>query len=95
MCNLDTLKKLDEQNFRITLLPYSAFQYLNDDEHKKLIQEFAAPVTKREIGFVYNKTVAKTRLISALKKEILSVIPELLKEKKNSLIGNLNVNFQN
>ncbi len=84
--NLDTLKKLVEQNFGITLLPFLALQYITDAEHKKLIREFAAPVPKREIGFVYNKTVAKTHLISALKKEILSVIPELLKEKENSLI---------
>jgi len=84
--NLDTLKKLVEQNFGITLLPYLALQYIMDAEHKKLIKEFAAPVPKREVGFVYNKTVAKTHLISALKKEILSVIPESLKETENSLM---------
>ena len=84
--NLDTLKKLVEQNFGITLLPYLALQYITDAEHKKLIREFSAPVPKREIGFVYNKTVAKTHLILALKKEIMSVIPKELKENEASLI---------
>ncbi len=84
--NLETLIKLVDQKFGITLLPFLALQYITDTEHKKLIREFAAPVPKREIGFVYNKTVAKTHLISALKKEILSVIPESLKEKENSLL---------
>ncbi|MCH7771249.1 MAG: hydrogen peroxide-inducible genes activator, partial [Bacteroidetes bacterium] len=84
--NLDTLKKLVEQNFGITLLPFLALQYITDAEHKKLIREFSAPVPKREIGFVYNKTVAKTHLILALKKEIMSVIPKELKENEASLI---------
>ena len=84
--NLDTLKKLVEQNFGITLLPYLALQYITDAEHKKLIRKFSAPVPKREIGFVYNKTVAKTHLILALKKEIMSVIPKELKENEASLI---------
>ncbi len=82
--NLDILKKLVEQNFGITLPPYIALQYITDAEHKKLIREFAAPVPKREIGFVYNKSAVKTHLISALKKEIESVIPESLKDKENS-----------
>ncbi|MCZ6702588.1 MAG: hypothetical protein O6940_06055 [Ignavibacteria bacterium] len=55
-------------------------------KHKKLIRKFAAPVPKREIGFVYNKTIAKTHLISALKKEIMLVISKELKGKEVSLI---------
>ena len=84
--NLDILKKLVGQNYGITLPPYIALQYITDAEYNKLIGEFVAPIPKREIGFVYNKTAAKTHLISALKKEIVSVIPESLKDKENSLI---------
>ena len=84
--NLDTLKNLVEQEFGITLLPYLALQYITDKKKKELLREFIPPVPRMEIGFVYNKTIAKKKLISELKKEILAVIPEKLKETKDSLI---------
>ncbi|GBD86506.1 hydrogen peroxide-inducible genes activator [bacterium BMS3Abin03] len=84
--NLDTLKNLVEQEFGITLLPYLALQYITDKKKRGLLREFSPPVPRREIGFVYNKTIAKKKLISELKKEILAVIPEELKETKDSLI---------
>jgi LysR family transcriptional regulator, hydrogen peroxide-inducible genes activator len=84
--NLDTLKKLVEKNFGITLLPYLALQYITDSNNQKLVKQFSPPIPKREIGLVYNKSISKTRLLAALKNEVLNVIPEELKEKSNSLI---------
>jgi len=86
--NLDTLKKLVENNFGITLLPYLAIQYITDVNQQKLIRKFPHPAPKREIGLVYNKTVSKLYLVKTLKAEILSVIPEELKEFENNLMIN-------
>jgi len=84
--SLDTVKKLVEQDFGLTLLPFLAVQYITEKNQQELIREFAAPVPRREIGFVYNKTLAKKYLVQALKDEILNIIPEALKEVKESII---------
>jgi LysR family hydrogen peroxide-inducible transcriptional activator len=84
--NLDTLKKLVEQNFGITLLPYLAVRYITSSENKKLVHNFSPPVPKREIGIVYNKNVAKRGLLKILKSVISDTIPQELKHKDNSLI---------
>jgi LysR family hydrogen peroxide-inducible transcriptional activator len=84
--NLDTLKKLVEQNFGITLLPYLAIRYITSPENLRLVKYFSPPVPRREIGLIYNKNIAKTGLIKMLKSEIVNSIPEELKHKENSLI---------
>lgn len=83
--NLDTLKKLVEQNFGITLLPYlDAFK--SGEKESELIREFIPPVPKREIGIVYSKAVSKTHLIDVLINEILVSVPKELLEFEDSLI---------
>ncbi|MEG8946420.1 hydrogen peroxide-inducible genes activator [Rosettibacter firmus] len=84
--NLDTLIKLVEQKFGMTLLPYLALQYIKDKKKLNLVREFNNPVPKREVGFIYTDTFIKTHLLIALKEEILNVIPEELKQNKNGLI---------
>lgn len=84
--NLETLKKLVEQNLGITLLPYLAIRYITSPENKKLVHNFTPPVPRREIGIIFNKNVAKRRLIKLLKSIISDSIPEELKQKDNSII---------
>lgn len=83
--NLETLIKLVDQKFGMTLLPFLALQYINK---KKLnqIKEFNNPIPKREVGFIYTNTFIKKHLSNALKEEILKVIPDELKQNKNGLI---------
>lgn len=83
--SLDTLVNLVQKNFGMTLLPYLAIRYM-DDNQKKLIREFIDPVPQREIGIVYSKTFAKKHLVNALKSEILAFIPKELKEKKEGMV---------
>lgn len=83
--SLDTLINLVQQNFGMTLLPYLAVRYMND-EKIKLVREFNSPVPKREIGLVYSKTFIKKHLVDALKKEINKAIPTELTDKKEGLI---------
>jgi len=84
--SIDTLKKLVEQNFGITLLPYMAVKDIQSKEQLSLVREFNAPVPKREIGLIYSKTLLKKHFVEALAEEILKVIPKSLLEKENSLI---------
>ncbi len=81
---LGTLKKLVEQNFGFTLLPFMATYDLN--ENGKMVREFFDPVPKREIGLLFSKSLYKRHLAEALKREILNVIPQILLENENSLI---------
>ncbi len=83
---IDTLKKLVEQNFGITLLPYLAVKDIENKEQLSLVREFNPPIPKREVGLVYSKAFLKKHLIDALAEEILKVIPKSLLEKENSLI---------
>lgn len=84
--NLETLIKLVDQKFGMTLLPYLALQYIKDKKKLGQIKEFANPVPKREVGFVYLPTFIKSHLLEALKEEILKVIPDELRKGKNGLI---------
>ena len=84
--SLDTLINLVQQNFGITLLPYLAKRYMNDDSQLKLIREFNSPIPKREIGLVHGKSFIKKQLVSALKNEILNAVPKELTDKKEGLI---------
>ncbi|AFH47767.1 LysR family transcriptional regulator [Ignavibacterium album JCM 16511] len=84
--NLETLIKLVDQKFGMTLLPYLALQYIKDKKKLNQIREFNNPVPKREVGFIYTHTFIKKHLSNALKEEILKVIPDELKQNKNGLI---------
>jgi len=83
---LDTLKKLVEQDFGITLLPFLAIKDLESKEKIALVREFNPPVPKREIGLVFSKAYLKRHLIEALAEEIINVIPNNLLSKENSII---------
>ncbi len=84
--NLDTIIKLVEQKFGMTLLPYLTLQYIKEKKKLNLIRKFNNPVPKREVGFIYTDTFVKTHLLKALKEEILKVIPDELKENKSGLV---------
>lgn len=84
--NLETLIKLVEQKFGMTLLPYLATKYIKDKKKLNQLKEFADPVPKREVGFVYTKSFVKKHFLSALKEEILKVIPEEIRQNKKGLI---------
>ena len=84
--NLETLIKLVEQNFGMTLLPYLAARYIKEAKKLNQLKEFTDPVPKREVGFIYSKTFIKKHFLKALKDEILKVIPDEIKQNKKGLI---------
>lgn len=86
--NLDTLRKLVEQNYGMTLLPYLAVCELSAEKKKLYMREFVSPVPKREIGMVYNRSYAKKKMLDVFAHEIMFSIPaELLEKEKSRIIG--------
>ncbi len=73
--SLETLMKLVENNYGMTLLPYLASLQL-DEEKRKLNREFEEPVPYREISVVYHRSHLKKKIIEELKSEIISSLPE-------------------
>lgn len=84
--NMETLIKLVEQQFGMTLLPYLTLQYMERDKVEKQVRNFDPPVPKREVGLVYSTVFCKIHLLTALEEEILRVIPEDLKQNADGLV---------
>jgi LysR family hydrogen peroxide-inducible transcriptional activator len=84
--SINTLMKLVEQNFGITLLPCLAMNDIADEERKQYVRKFENPVPKREIGLIYSKALIKRNLISVLAKEVKESVPKELLDKEESLI---------
>lgn len=72
--SIETLIKMVDLNDGITLLPELALASLNSEQLLK-IRKFKAPQPSREISLVVHKNFIKKRMLSALKSEILNVVP--------------------
>ncbi len=84
--NLETLKKLVEQNFGITLLPYLASKEMKGTKKENLVKEFSSPVPKREISIVFHRAYLKKHIIEAFKNEIINSLPKELSLKPGGII---------
>lgn len=85
--NLETLKKLVEQNFGITLMPWTAVREFDSKCANAVIKEFEDPVPSRKIRLVYGRKHLKQGVIAAFKTAICSNVPiDLKKTDKRVLI---------
>ena len=80
--NLETLKRLVDQKFGYTLLPWLAIMGISAAEKKKKIRVFKAPIPIREVSVVYSRSFLKKSIIEALYKDIVSSLPKELKNSK-------------
>jgi LysR family hydrogen peroxide-inducible transcriptional activator len=80
--NLETLKRLVDQKFGYTLLPWLATMGMPAAEKRKRIRVFKAPIPIREVSVVYSRSFLKKSIIEALYKEIVSSLPKELKNSK-------------
>jgi len=81
--NLETLKRLVDQNFGYTLLPSLAILGMSASEKKKKVRFFKPPAPIREVSVVYSRNYLKKSIIEALHKEVVSSLPEGLKKSKS------------
>jgi LysR family transcriptional regulator, hydrogen peroxide-inducible genes activator len=85
--NLETLKRLVEQNFGMTLLPWTAVQEFDGNCTNAVIKEFEDPIPSRKLRLIYGRKHLKQTIIHAFKDSICSSIPkELKKTDKRVLI---------
>jgi len=84
--NLETLKRLVEQNFGMTLMPYLAVMEHDNSCDTAMLREFESPVPSRKIRLVYSREFLKKGVIEALAEEIKAHIPEELKQQKEELV---------
>ena len=80
--NLETLKRLVDQKFGYTMLPWLATMGISAVEKKKKIRGFKAPVPIREVSVAYSRSFLKKSIIEALHKEIIASLPNELKNPK-------------
>ncbi|MCC5913184.1 MAG: LysR family transcriptional regulator [Balneolaceae bacterium] len=84
--NLETLKKLVEQNFGMTLLPWTAISEFKGGCDNAVIKEFEDPVPSRKVRLAYGRKHLKQSIIASFKKEICDAIPEKLKKTEKRVV---------
>lgn len=77
--NLETLKRLVEQNFGMTLLPWTAVQEFDSNCANAVIKEFSDPIPSRKVRLVFGRKHLKKTIIAAFKKSICENLPDALK----------------
>jgi LysR family hydrogen peroxide-inducible transcriptional activator len=84
--NLETLKRLVEQNFGITLMPYLAMDNYDTRCANGVVKEFEDPIPSRKIRLVYSREFLKQNLIEGFADVILQSIPRELVAQEDTLI---------
>lgn len=84
--NLETLKRLVEQDFGVTLMPYLSMEDHDTRCANGIIKEFNDPVPTRKIRLVYSREFLKKNLIEALGNTIKNSVPEHLKSQEEKLV---------
>lgn len=83
--NLETLKKLVQQNFGMTLLPYLAISP-DDEQNGAVTRAFTHPEPQRIIRLIHGRLYLKKPVIDIFVNEILDTIPQELKKKKSNIL---------
>ena len=84
--NLETLKRLVEQDYGITLMPYLAMQDHDTRCANGVIKEFMEPVPTRKIRLVYSREFLKQNIVNAFVETIKESIPDELKGEKEEVV---------
>ncbi|WP_103664638.1 hydrogen peroxide-inducible genes activator [Gracilimonas amylolytica] len=84
--NLETLKRLVEQDFGVTLMPYLALNDIDKRCANGVIKNFKDPIPSRKIRLVYSREFLKKNLIEAFAEVIKDSIPEDLRDQEEKLV---------
>lgn len=84
--NLETLKRLVEQDFGVTLMPYLSMMDHDTSCANGVVKEFLDPVPTRKIRMVYSREFLKENLITAMADQIKDSLPEKLDAVKDDLL---------
>lgn len=84
--NLETLKRLVEQNFGMTLLPWTAVQEHDECCVDAVIKEFENPVPSRKVRLVYGRKHLKQTIIKEFRETICNSLPVILKTTEKRVL---------
>ncbi|MCR9133322.1 MAG: LysR substrate-binding domain-containing protein [bacterium] len=84
--NLETLKRLVEQDFGVTLMPFLSMEDHDTRCANGVIKQFNDPIPTRKIRMVYSREYLKNNLIEALASTIMNTIPDSLKNQSPELL---------
>ena len=84
--NLETLKRLVEQEYGMTLMPYLAINEHDTKCSVAVLKEFESPVPSRKIRLIYGREILKQTIIQAFADIIKESIPDELKNVKAELV---------
>jgi len=84
--NLETLKRLVEQNFGMTLLPWTAIQEYDSNCTNAVIKNFEDPIPSRKIRLIFGRKHLKQTVIKAFKESICSSVPKALKSTDQRML---------
>ncbi|MCG8372581.1 MAG: LysR substrate-binding domain-containing protein [Balneolales bacterium] len=84
--NLETLKRLVEQDFGVTLMPFLSMEDHDTRCANGVIKEFMDPIPTRKIRLVFAREFLKENFIEALGEVIKDCVPDILKGQKEELV---------
>lgn len=84
--NFDTLIRLAQQGYGMTLLPYLTALDLPDNL-QPFVKPIADPRPTREISMVYSRTQLKIGVIEKISAAIIAGIPQKLVEEKHNVVA--------
>lgn len=87
--SLETLKRIVETQHGLTLLPELSVLEM-PEEKQKLVHAFEEPQPLREVSLVVHRSFLKKKLIEALRQEIISCVPESIKNREKAKVVAVN-----
>lgn len=83
--NIETLKRMVDNSDGITILPELAVMEFSKSQ-LKFVKRLKEPSPAREVSLVTHRDHIKTRLIKALREEILSIVPKQMHKLNNKKV---------
>lgn len=87
--NIETLKRMVAKSDGLTILPELAVMEM-DKKQQHLVKRLKQPSPAREVSLVTHRDHIKTKLIKALREEILGVIPSSMRKLNHKKVVEIN-----
>jgi LysR family hydrogen peroxide-inducible transcriptional activator len=87
--NIETLKRMVDKTDGITILPELAVREFSKPQ-LKFVKSLKAPSPAREVSMVTHRDHIKTKLLTALKQEILGIVPLPMQKLHNKKVVEIN-----
>ncbi|MFZ2905473.1 MAG: LysR substrate-binding domain-containing protein [Cyclobacteriaceae bacterium] len=87
--NIETLKRMVDTSDGITILPEMAVMEFSKPQ-LKFVKKLKEPSPAREVSIVTHRDHIKTKLLNALKEEILTIVPKRMQKLQNKKVVEIN-----